>query len=60
MPHHLCAYLYDLATVFMRFYEACPVLGSEREQDRLALCLRTAGTLAAGLESLGIEPVDRM
>ena len=60
MPHHLCAYLYDLATVFMRFYEACPVLGSERQQDRLALCRRAARTLAAGLELLGIEAVERM
>ena len=60
MPHHLCAYLYDLATAFMRFYEACPVLGAEREQDRLALCGRAAQTLSTGLELLGIEAVERM
>ena len=60
MPHHLCAYLYDLATAFMRFYEACPVLGAGREQDRLALCRRAAQTLSTGLELLGIEAVERM
>ena len=60
MPHHLCAYLFDLATAFMRFYEACPVLGSEREGERLALCERTARTVSTGLGALGIETVDRM
>ena len=60
MPHHLCAYLFDLATAFMRFYEACPVLGSEREGERVALCERTAQTVSQGLHMLGIETVDRM
>ena len=60
LPHHLCTYLYDLATAFMRFYEHCPVLGSERRNDRLALCRRTAQTLSKGLDVLGIETVERM
>ena len=60
LPHHLCTYLYDLATAFMRFYEHCPVLGSERQNDRLALCRRTADTLSKGLNVLGIETVERM
>ena len=42
MPHHLCTYLYELASAFMRFYESCPVLGSDAEASRLLLCARTA------------------
>ena len=60
MPHHLCTYLYDLASAFMRFYERCPVLDSEFRNDRLLLCQHTAATLSRGLELLGIETVDRM
>ena len=60
MPHHLCSYLYDLASAFMRFYETCPVLGSDAEESRLLLCRRTAETLKTGLGLLGIETVDRM
>lgn len=60
MPHHLCTYLYDLASAFMRFYERCPVLDSEFRDDRLLLCRHTAATLSRGLDLLGIETVDRM
>ena len=60
MPHHLCAYLYDLAAAFMRFYENCPVLGSDLQASRLGLCRRTAETLKTGLGLLGIETVERM
>ena len=60
MPHHLCSYLYDLASAFMRFYETCPVLGSDAQESRLLLCRRTAETLKTGLGLLGIETVDRM
>ena len=59
-PHHLCAYLYDLASAFTRFYERCPVLDGEARDDRLLLCRYTAETLATGLDLLGIETVPRM
>jgi arginyl-tRNA synthetase len=61
-PHQLCAYLYDLATAFMRFYESCPILNAEpgERDSRLALCARTAATLHDGLDLLGIETVERM
>lgn len=61
-PHFLCAYLYELATQFMRFYEACPVLKSEgRLRDsRLSLCELTARTLQRGLDLLGIETLEAM
>ena len=60
MPHHLCTYLYELASAFMRFYESCPVLGSDAEASRVLLCARTAATLKDGLDLLGIETIDRM
>jgi arginyl-tRNA synthetase len=62
LPNQLCLYLYELSGIFMRFYEACPVLkaeGSER-QSRLGLCQLTALTLKQGLELLGITPLEQM
>jgi arginyl-tRNA synthetase len=61
-PHYLCGYLYELATLFMRFYEACPILNAEAgvRDSRLRLCARTADTLQLGLDLLGIETVERM
>jgi arginyl-tRNA synthetase len=62
MPHFLCGYLYDLATQFMRFYEACPVLKSEGDvrNSRLRLCELTATTLKTGLGLLGIDVLEHM
>lgn len=62
MPHFMCAYLYDLAGVFMSFYEACPILTAEPEvkTSRLLLAMNTASTLKKGLELLGIETLERM
>ena len=61
-PHFLCAHLFELATRFTQFYDACPVLGAEGEirEQRLALCQATAVTLARGLDLLGIEAIERM
>jgi len=59
----LCTYLYDLATLFMGFYEHCPVLKADTEQtrdSRLALAATTATTLKFGLNLLGIEAPERM
>lgn len=63
MPHVMCAYLYDLAGLFSGFYEHCPILSAENEetrQSRLKLALLTAKTLKQGLDTLGIETVERM
>ena len=62
-PHRLCTYLYDLATSFSSFYEQCPVLKAENENEknsRLMLCDLTARVLQAGLEVLGIESPEQM
>lgn len=61
-PNYLCNYLYDLAGLSSRFYEACPILKSEEpiRSSRLALCSLTADVLRQGLECLGIAVSDRM
>jgi arginyl-tRNA synthetase len=62
-PHKLCAYLFELATAFTAFYEACPVLRAATDAERrsrLAMCDLVARVLAAGLGLLGIEAPDRM
>ncbi len=63
-PHLLCAYLYDLAGLFMRFYENCPILRDDVppavRASRLRLADVVARTLATGLELLGIETPERM
>jgi arginyl-tRNA synthetase len=62
-PHVMCSYLYDLAGLFSGFYEHCPILSAESEavrNSRLKLALLTAKTLKLGLDTLGIETVERM
>lgn len=61
-PHHLCAYLYELAGRFSAFFEHCSVLKSEEptRSSRLALADLTARTLAKGLDLLGIEHPEQM
>ena len=63
-PHLLCNYLYELSSLFMKFYEACPVLKDDVEpavrDSRLKLCHATARTLEKGLDLLGIEVMERM
>ncbi|WP_336666886.1 arginine--tRNA ligase [Enterobacter mori] len=62
-PHVMCAYLYDLAGLFSGFYEHCPILSAENEavrNSRLKLAQLTAKTLKLGLDTLGIETVERM
>ena len=62
-PHVMCSYLYDRAGLFSGFYEHCPILSAESEEtrnSRLKLALLTAKTLKLGLDTLGIETVERM
>ena len=62
-PHVMCSYLYDLAGLFSGFYEHCPILSAESEavrNSRLKLAQLTAKTLKLGLDTLGIETVERM
>jgi arginyl-tRNA synthetase len=62
-PHRLCAYLFDVASLFTTFYEECPVLKAEPESlrvSRLALCALTLDVLTKGLGLLGVPIPERM
>ncbi|MCB9758242.1 MAG: arginine--tRNA ligase [Alphaproteobacteria bacterium] len=58
----LCDYLFGVAKALNRFYGDCPVLRSEGETlaTRLALVEASARVLGAGMQLLGIRPLDRM
>lgn len=62
-PHRLCTYLFETAQAFTAFYEQCPVLRADTEEqraNRLGLCHLTARVLALGLGLLGIDAPERM
>ncbi|MFZ4076709.1 MAG: arginine--tRNA ligase [Legionellaceae bacterium] len=62
-PHLICTYLYELASLFSSFYEACPILNAEHptlRMSRLKLAAMTARILDRGLSVLGITTLKRM
>jgi arginyl-tRNA synthetase len=63
-PHVLCTYIYELASLFMSFYETCPILkegiDEQTKNSRLMLAQLTAKTLRSGLDLLGIETMEKM
>lgn len=61
-PHHLCSYLYELASAFSAFYEACPVLKAPEpiRANRLALAAHTQRVLSEGLYLLGVKAPESM
>jgi arginyl-tRNA synthetase len=63
-PNQITTYLYDLVTLFMRFYEQNPILkegvDEATKMSRLLLADLTAKTIKQGLQILGIETVDKL
>jgi arginyl-tRNA synthetase len=63
-PHSLCAWLYELASLFMSFYEACPILkdgiDETTRRSRLQLCHASAEVIRISLDVLGIEVMEKM
>jgi arginyl-tRNA synthetase len=61
-PNALAQYLYDVATTYHKFWEACPVLKAEGaiRDTRLALCELTGRILRCGLGLLGIRTTEKM
>ncbi len=61
-PNALAAYLYEVATSYHKFWEACPVLQSEGavRDTRLMLCELTGRVLKCGLGLLGIRTIEKM
>jgi len=62
-PHHLCGYLYSVAGMYHRFFEACPVLQADSaalRESRLTLVGLTGDILKDGLNLLGIQTLEEM
>lgn len=59
-PHKVASYLYELAQEFSRFYEHCPVAGSDREAERIQIVSAYLSTIIHGLDILGINIPEEM
>jgi len=63
-PNQITTYLYELVTLFMRFYEQNPILKAgvdeQTKMSRLQLADLTAKTIKQGLDILGIKVVDKL
>jgi arginyl-tRNA synthetase len=60
---HVALYLYQLASKVNGYYQAVPILKDEhasRQAARIALLRAAQQTLAAGMQLLGIAPVQRV
>jgi arginyl-tRNA synthetase len=60
-PHHLCTYLFELASLFNSFYNKHQILNSPLERHfRLQLVEAVAIILQQGLNLLGIKTLEKM
>ncbi len=59
-PHHICSYLYELATTFNQFYENSRVINDPRSALRLNLLSKYEQILKTGLDLLGIPAPEEM
>ena len=62
-PHKLCAYIYELANEFNKFYHETKILSEEDEQKRegyIALLVLAKRVLETCIDLLGFEAPERM
>ena len=62
-PHKICAYIYDLANAFNRFYHETKILAEEdkaKQQSYIALLTLTRDVLNTCINLLGFEAPERM
>ena len=62
-PHKICAYIYDLANAFNRFYHETKILSEECEETKkgyIALLVLAKEVLESCIDVLGFEAPDRM
>lgn len=62
-PHKVCAFIYDLANAFNKFYHDTKIMGEEDEQKQasyIALLVLTKKVLETCIDVLGFEAPDRM
>lgn len=65
--HHLCEYVYEIATTFTEFYDSCYCIEKDSSGDivkvnvgRILLTEATAQIMAKCFDILGLKPVSRM
>lgn len=62
-PHKICAYIYELANAFNRFYHETKILTEENEETKrsyIALLILTKEILESCIDVLGFEAPERM
>ena len=62
-PHKVCAYIYDLANAFNRFYHETKILAEENEGRKaglIALLVLTRDVLETCIDVLGFSAPERM
>lgn len=62
-PHKVCAFIYDLANAFNKFYHETKIMGEEDEKKQasyIALLILTKRVLETCIDVLGFEAPDRM
>ncbi len=62
-PHKVCAYIYDLANAFNKFYHETKILSEEdtvKKQGYIALLVLTRDVLETCIELLGFSAPERM
>ena len=62
-PHKICAYIYDLANAFNRFYHETKILSEEDKEKQagfIALLLLTCDVLNTCIDVLGFSSPERM
>ena len=62
-PHKICAYIYDLANAFNKFYHETSILGTEekeKQDSRIQVLMLTRRVLEACIDLLGFEAPERM
>lgn len=62
-PHKICAYIYDLANAFNRFYHETKIIteeDAEKKAGLIALLILTRNVLETCIDLLGFKAPDRM
>ncbi len=62
-PHKICAYIYDLANAFNRFYHETKILtedAGEKQKSYIALLVVTRAILESCIDVLGFDAPERM
>ena len=62
-PHKVCAYIYDLANAFNKFYHETKILAEEDAEKKagwIALLMLTKGVLDDAIDVLGFSAPEKM